>query len=228
MINSRFTGLTELVVGIILAAFLSAGCAVKDESQETAVSRIAIVIDETLSFQKNLPTAAKIVARFIRENALSGDSEVYLIAMDRNPQVINHYRASEVLDTDGNEMLNAIKKPSDHDGTDVVGALRLGLFKLNKENGVKINKRYLLVFSDLHVDPATIGMTGQKKAYPALEEFEWSELKSLEQARFCFISKDLEYRVTELLAKNGVSCAQVLDPAESRRLVLQREMEEQN
>lgn len=195
-------------------ALALSGCGAVDSDQQTADARVAVVIDRTRSFQENLAAAAAIVARFIRENALAGDSEVYLISLDNCPHVEQYYRAGEILDSKGNNILNEIKSPNPLGGTDVVRALDLAAWKLAKDTGVVVDRRILLFFSDMYVDPAT-----PREREGLLKKFDWARLKQVE-CHFYFVAPDKERLLVDLLQEAGVR-AEVLDPTESRRIVAQ-------
>lgn len=204
------------------SALLLSGCAVSESDETHPSARIAVVLDESASFQQNLPTAQAIVARYIRENAVAGESEVYLFAMDREPRQLEYYPAEAMLDARSNEVLEKMKATHPLNGTDVVGALRLALEKLHKDTGVQPGKRVLLVFSDLHVDQST---PPAKELFEPLEAFAWAELQDVE-SHFYFVAQKNEEIVSNLLRQGGTS-GQVLDAQESRRLVLQDEVEKQ-
>lgn len=214
----------RLVGGILVAAALAlvCGCGVPEDDTPRASARVAVVVDETGSFVSNLATAAKVVGRFIRENALGGDSEIYLIALDRKPRVLHYYKAEEILSGEGNLVLKAITQTNPADGTDVVGALRLANMKLHKYNGVEVDGRYLLVFSDMVVDPAK---TPQRVDYEPLERLEWGDLSDV-TCRFYFVANSTEPLVTKLTDQHGVK-AMILDAKESARVRPGEEIEGQ-
>ena len=206
-----------LVLGVLIAlmvALLAAIAYKTPPAEEDSHARIAVVIDRTRSFEENLQDAATIVGRFVRENALAGDSEVYLISLDREPSVLHFYRAEELLDSRGSKILDEIKSANPLDGTDVVGALQLAAMKLHKNTRAKITRRILLCFSDMHVDPATIPV---RKEFKRLKEFDWSTLKQAE-CHFFFVAPENERVVIGLLEQNGIT-GEVMTPEESRGLV---------
>lgn len=204
------------VLTILIAGLVLQGCQSKAPREE-GISRIAVVIDSSGSFQENLSTASRIVSRYIRENALSGYSEVYLIAMDRKPHVIERYGADEFMDAESNQALEDMQNSvSPEDGTDVVGALRLASMKLLKNTGEAPSDLTLLCFSDMHVDPATVA--GGKTSFQRLEEMDWQSLQANKIAcRFYFVAPDMEATLINLTHDLD---ATVLDATESRRLVL--------
>jgi len=206
-----------LVLGALIAlmvALLAAISYKNPPAEEGSHARVAVVIDRTQSFEENLRDAAAIVGRFVRENALAGDSEVYLISLDREPRVLHFYRAEELLDSRGSKILDEIKSANPLDGTDVVGALQLAAMKLCKRTRTKISRRILLCFSDLYVDPAT---TPTRREFPGLNELDWSALKQVE-CHFFFVAPDNEQVVIGLLEQNGIQ-GEVMPPEESQGLV---------
>ena len=212
--------IATIVLSAIVGANLLSGCAVQ-ESQETegrVGARIAVIVDESKSFEENWGTASGIVAQFIRENALSGDTEVYLIAMDREPRVIDVYAAEQLLDADGNKALEDMKSSVNPlDGTDVVGALRLATMKLLKKTETKPSKLILLCFSDMHVDRAT---TPVRKEFSALSQMDWKQLKDNNvDCRFYFVSAKVESELIAITTGDGLD-ATIKDAKESSRLVL--------
>src|SRR4051794_36615283 len=99
-LTALFLGATALVAGCANNASDDAsdnGGAKAGNKSEEAVTRIAIVIDQTGSFTKYLPAAAKIIQRFVKENSVSGSAEVYLISADRSPQEIGYFPAEQLL-----------------------------------------------------------------------------------------------------------------------------------
>ena len=220
---------TAIATLLALAPMLLVGCAINDGGSGTDTSdtdkapptaRIVVVIDESLSFQSNLPAAARIIQRFIKENAVSGASEVYLIGMDRVPHMIDHYPAEQLLNKEDSKLLNTITAPNPLDGTDVVGALRLAQEKLAKNNGTNPGRRFLLVFSDCYCDRQTKPL----KNFAQLEDFGWSNLKDTE-SNFYFVADKNEPIITSQLQKAGVK-GLVLDPVESAHIKPETHIEE--
>lgn len=210
---------SAIVLSAMMLGYILSGCAVQ-ESEGQVSARVAVVIDESGSFAGNLPTASKIVAQFIRENALSGDTEIYLIAMDREPRVIEKYDADQLLDVEGNKALVDMKdNVNPNDGTDVVGSLRLAAMKLLKKSETKPSKLVLLCFSDMHVDAANTG--SGKRSFARLADMDWKQLKDNNvDCRFYFVAPEMEMELTSLTNQAGLD-ATIKDPRESRRLVLQ-------
>lgn len=208
-----------IIFSLLVISYAFSGCAVQ-ETEGQVSARIAVVVDESGSFSDNLKTASKIVAQFIRENALSGDTEIYLIAMDREPRVIEKYDADQLLDAEGNKALIDMKdNVNANDGTDVVGSLRLAAMKLLKKSETKPSKLVLLCFSDMHVDPATTG--SGKRSFAQLADMDWKQLKDNNiDSRFYFVAPEMEAELTSLASKADLE-ATIKDPKESRRLVLE-------
>jgi hypothetical protein len=197
---------------VLLLASFNGGCDAPDGGEDTAPARVAIVVDQSRSFVGQLPTVAKIVSRFIRENALSGESEIYLISMDRAPDSQNFYKAGELLDATDNEVLKKLTLTHALDGTDVVGALDVARRKLRERTDVKPGKLFLLAFSDMQVDPAK---TPPAKTFRPLEAFRWADLKGV-KCRFYFVAQNQQDRLSTLLEKNGLD-GLAFDPQRSRR-----------
>lgn len=205
---------TVAIVSAFTVLGLLMGCAVNDTLDGTP--RVVVVVDESASFKANLSSAVKIVSRFIGENALAGDCEVYLIAMDRAPRVLQYYPSGRTLDASGNQILEELETAINPlDGTDVVGALRLASYKLAKDNGQNVSSRSLLVFSDCHVDPAH---EAPAQTFAPLSEFNWTSLDQV-QCRFYFVSSKVEPELATLTDTNGLD-ALVLDGMESQRLAV--------
>ena len=201
------------------ALFLAAGTSIvgcnDDEPANSApagVTRVAIIIDESGSFQRYLPAAAQIIQRFIKENAVAGSAEVYLISADRAPCVIDHYEAEKLLDKTGAGLLAKITAINPLDGTDIHGALSLAYEKLTKDNGSKPGKQYLLCFSDMFADR----QTNPKIEFKPLDAFDWKLFQGM-SPQFYFVDEKNETILTGLLQKAGVS-GLVLDEAESRHI----------
>ena len=204
-----------VIVTMLLVCVLAlTGC--NDDEPTTkdtqTVTRIAVIVDESGSFQKYLPTAAAIIQRFIRENAVAGSAEVYLISADRAPRVIAYYEAEKLLDKTGAGLLGKITAINPLDGTDIDGALSLAVEKLTKNNGTKPGKQYLLCFSDMFADR----QTNPKVEFKPLDAFDWKSLQGM-SPQFYFVDHKNELFITDLLQKAGVS-GLVLDEAESRKV----------
>ncbi len=216
MNTSNFVVRMLAVFTILIAVMSFAGCRSRTPREE-GISRVAVVVDCSGSFEANLSTASQIVSQYIRENALSGYSEVYLIGMDRKPHVIERYGADEFMDAESNQALEDMQNSvNPEDGTDVVGALRLATMKLLKNTGEATSDLTILCFSDMHVDSATVA--GGKTSFPTLDDMDWQSLQANNIAcRFYFVAPDME--ATLLNLTNDMD-ATVLDATESRRLVL--------
>lgn len=210
---------SAIVLSVMIMGCVLSGCAVQEPEGQVA-ARIAVVVDESGSFAENLKIASKIVAQFIRENALSGDTEIYLITMDREPRVIEKYDADQLLDAQGNKALADMKDNINaNDGTDVVGSLRLATMKLMKKSDTKPSKLVLLCFSDMHVDPATT--RSGKRNFAQLTDMDWKQLKDNSvDSRFYFVAPEMESELTSVTDKADLG-ATIKDPKESRRLVLE-------
>lgn len=229
MLKNSLIALPVFVAVFVVVGGLS-GCAVEENQgaqastqgngQATGPARVVVVVDESESFAGNLPIASEIIADFIRENAIAGDSEVYVIKMDRSPDVLNYYSAEEMLDAEGEGVLEKIKKTNPQDGTDVVGALQLADQKLHKDKGAAPSRCVLLVFSDMNVDAAT---TPKRREFKSLESFSWANFKNVE-THFYFVAPKPEKAVEGYLERAGIK-GEVLDPHESKRVVLQDKVE---
>jgi len=202
-------GLLVLSVPLMLS-----GCASNNGAlEDVGPTRVVIVVDETESFAVNLPKVAQIIGRSVRENALAGESEVYLVAMDRNPRPLAFFDAEKLLNADSEAILDSISQPTSQDGTDVVKALQIASGKLHKKKGLPPSRRFLLVFSDMRVDSAT---TPKHREFAPIERFAWDSLKDVE-CHFFFVASDMETRVSNLLERNGIE-GEVLDALESKRI----------
>lgn len=188
-----------------------------DDEPSAPDARIVVMVDESASFGKDLPTAARIITRFIRENAVGGSCEVYLIAIDRSPRILGFYPAEELMDRDSNTILQKISAVTPLDGTDIVGGLQLAATKLNKNNGSKPARRMLLAFTDGYVDPAKQQLPAAK-TFPQLSAFNWNLLSGVD-THFYFASSDKEMELTNLMQQHGIR-GQVLDASESRKTAL--------
>jgi len=184
---------------------------------------LSVVEDTTRSNQQFLPLQAKIVARFVRENALSGGASIHLIKMDREPEQIDYFPAQKLLDGSAQETLKRLTYTTKEDGTDVVTALEKARDKLNKGGKPASARRILLVFSDMHVDAAT---TPTLRKFRSLSEFDWASLKGVE-CHFYFVDSKsgLDTQVQHFLDFYGVQ-GEALDQAESRRISLPNTSEE--
>ena len=150
---SSLTRRTFLAGLVLVAATALIGCDSDefDPNATQSVTRIAVIVDESASFKAHLPAAAAIIQRFIRENAISGSAEIYLVTADRAPQSY-YFPAEQLLNKKSAGVLEKITITNPLDGTDIVGALRLAHDKLTKNNGSKPGKQYLLCFSDMYAD----------------------------------------------------------------------------
>lgn len=210
MITTKLTRKAFLGLLLSIAAF-QVGCAddAKEENGTATVTRVAILVDQSGSFVKNLPAAAQIIQRYIKENAVAGSAEIYLISVDRSPRVLGYFPAEQLLNTKRGAVLDKITATNPLDGTDIIGALRLAHTKLTKDNGSQPGRQYLLVMSDMCVDR----QTNPAKAFPTLDDFDWNSLRGMD-ARFYFVAASKEAQVTRLLEQGGIHCP-VLDQAES-------------
>ena len=226
--NSTLKSITRtgFLLGVALVPVLTSGCAGDGADgadgdptgggagiQAAPVDRIVVIVDESGSFEKYLPQAAAIVEGFIQQNAVSGSAEVSLIAMDRHPRVIGFYAAEELLNKQGASVLKAMKATTAEDGTDVVGALDIALFELNKKTASASapGKRYLIAFSDLYADR----QTNPKKVFPQLDAFNWKSLSDLTSARFYFVEQANERKLVPMLEKLGLQNCEVKNEAAS-------------
>ncbi len=217
---------TTLVLGVLALclALTTTGCRLIPEppTGPEKVGRMAVVIDESASFTENLPVAAKIVSTFLKEHAMVGDVDVYLISMDRNPRVLGFYPAAQLPNKTSMDLLKEIDKTCPQDGTDVVGALRLAVQKLNEdrlEEGTVVGDKYLMVFSDMHVDRGT----NPRVDFAGLESFDWASLAGCKKTYCFFVDDNLKRgdnitKVKSLLTAGGVpaSAQKVVGPITAR------------
>jgi len=207
---SSLTRRTFLAGLVLVAATALIGCDSDefDPNATQSVTRIAVIVDESASFKAHLPAAAAIIQRFIRENAISGSAEIYLVTADRAPQSY-YFPAEQLLNKKSAGVLEKITITNPLDGTDIVGALRLAHDKLTKNNGSKPGKQYLLCFSDMYADR----QTNPKIEFQSLEAFDWKSLQGM-QPKFYFVDRKNEGIINGLLQKAGVG-GLVLDASES-------------
>lgn len=223
---SRRVFCARLLAASLIGVSAIAGCG--DLSDEAPTSEVAagamsapaasappvVVIIHDVTNKSNLPLQAKIINRFIRENAMIGEANVYLITMDRAPKVHAFFPAQKLLHKSESDVLKALGNVTSQDGTDVVTALEKGRDKLFKSNGATPSGRILLVFSDTTVDAAT---TPTHKDFRPLTQFDWSSLQGTE-CHFFFVRDD--QGVKALLDAQKIP-NEVLDRAESEQLSLQ-------
>lgn len=202
--KSMGSAISNLLVGCGLVCVLS-GCA--EQQTEQLPPRIAVVIDTTGSFQKNLKMAADIVSQQIRTNALEGDSEIYLIRMDDKPEVTAHFGAEELINKRSDQLLKALHRVGRGIGTDVVGALELALRKL--ERPPIPSRRYLLVFGDLIVDNAP------RRKFRRLDSFAWDRVDKIE-SHFYFVNPNVQATLEDIAGMSG--SAVFHDPTESQNI----------
>ena len=199
---------------------LLSGC-VKPPATD-AVPRLVLVVDESASFQKNLPIVANLVTRFIKQEALVGNSDIYIITMDRQPRVLHMFKAAEVMKKGDQEILARLSETCPQDGTDVVGALQLAVNKLNEDpvdEYAKIGPRYLEVYSDMQVDNGH----NPSVTFNALNQFDWNGVKDCAKVRFYFVDDDQKTDMSQplraMLQKAGVDSERykILGPEASRK-----------
>jgi len=201
--------LNLVVTAAMAATALVNGCGYPEDE---GVHRIAVVVDQTGSFKPHLLDAARLVKGFIRENALQGEAEVYLIVLDRAPRAAKRFGSAELLNKTDQELLDSMSEPTDLDGTDVVTALKEALARLQADNGTEVSRRSMLVFSDMIVDRQTQPVM----VFRPLEEFSWNELRGVD-CRFYFVDTKLRTTVTSLVTAAGAK-ALVLDAVDSEKV----------
>ena len=216
-ICSRRVFCASILAASLVSVSLLSGCeGLSDEATGTATSSAppVVVIVHDVTNKENLSPQAKLINRFIRENALIGEANVYLITLDRAPKVHAFFRAQKLLHKSESDVLQTLGEVTTEDGTDVVTALEKAQEKLFKSNGPAPSRRILLAFSDMTVDNAS---TPTPQKFRDLTQFDWASLKGTE-CHFFFVRDDKG--VKALLDAQNIP-NEVLDSAESQQLSLQ-------
>jgi len=218
-LKSTALGLVAVLSGILLSGCIP-GVDSNTSSNIEKIDRVVIVLDQTEQFKENLPAAAKTVGRFIREQKLTGDMDIYLIALDGDPHVLGIFQAAELAKKEESDVLKIIDRISTTPGKDVVSALQLAVEKLNEDpikKDTEIGTKRLLVFSDLVVTPGA-------KSFRPLQRFDWMTLSSCQAVRLYYVDENSE-RDTKGTVLNllGQSClpserCTVLGPVASRQI----------
>ena len=199
---------------LILAAVAASSCGLQELNEDTRVpgqphpvvdlpqvdARVAIVFDRSGSFVQNLPAAIKVVRRYLQDNGISGTAEVLLIGMGHHPEFMKRYRAGAFVDRQGRAMLEALQKPEEGTGTNVVGSLDLAMRRLHEDSVSRAVQHFCLVFSDMQVDPSksASGITN----YPSLDEMDWGQFKGTSTS-FYFIDPGLHDKLLGYGTRTG-------------------------
>ncbi len=209
-----------LAFGILSLSVLS-GCnsmigSAQEIDESEPQTRVAIVFDTTRSFWHYMPAALKVVKAFLSRNSVSGEADVYLFRMDSQPRYVKQIPAYELMNDDTKNTIEQLGEPSSELGTDVVGALRLAVEKLRRNENS--NQLFLLAFTDGNVDPAK--SSERVEQFTSLQDFDWEELKGI-RTRFYFLDRKPYNEILSLVANKelDVDAKEAPDALDSRSIL---------
>lgn len=204
---------TKLIATLALLGVLLAGCSkiqpIADGPEEVA-AKVSVVVDCSDSFAKYLPEVQRIVISFLLQNAVQGDAEVYLYRLDARPRLVTRLRASVFVNKNQFGLIEALQTTSVDTGTDVVSAIEMAAAKLGAKSDTTSTRRFLLVFTDGHVDPAKNPC--YHRAFRQLSDLQTEILKGV-RARFFFLSPG-PYKELQLTLERGGVDALLFEPGE--------------